>query len=202
MSLDTWKTVAETVESFTKSAGLIAAGVWAYWKLFVYGEHESSISSSLQAKVLPCSSQHLRIIEVRAILTNHGKVPSQLDLGRSKLTISYVVVEEAPSKLSWSRKPYFSQAVATPKSLLNIPVGAEKHEVQFVVVPHPGVYHIDTFYALTKRVARQFYRRMGEAYPTDLDEHRPGWANEMIVSTESPSGTIVESIEKDPVNGI
>jgi hypothetical protein len=202
MSLDTWKTAAETIESFTKSAGIIAAGIWGYWKLFMHAEHESSISSTLQTRVLASSSDHLRMIEVRTILTNHGKVPSQLDLSRSKLIISSVIVEEGDVELSWSRKPYFSMPVAASKYPLNIPVGAQQHEVQFVVVPHPGVYHIRTTYALTEKAARKFFRRIGLPCPENLGDHIPSWVNEMIVSTESPSDIIVENDEKDSADGI
>src|SRR5579859_3155321 len=177
MSPETWKNIAEGTESFLKSVAIILAGFWAYWKLFLFAERETSISSVLSAKVLPCTNKHLRMIEIRTRLKNHGKVPCQIDLAHSCVSVSSVVITHASQSepVAWHDEPYFFKR-GSEASLLNIPVGATKDEVQFVVVRYPCVYRVCTFYAQTEQDMRVFHRRIRQPLPPNL-EHRSGWAN-------------------------
>ena len=204
MHLDAWKTFADIIESFLKSTGLILAAFWAYRKLFILAEHETSISSGLQAKILPCSTEHSRMIEIRTTLTNHGKVPCQIDLAHSKLWVWSVVVTEDTSNNfpTWGEQPYFQNLSLRSKSLLNIPVGAAKDEVQFVVVPHPGAYHIRTFFAQTEQAVQQFYHRMKQPLPPNFRDNPSGWSNEVIIWTGPSKTSIVKTDDKSSPDGV
>jgi hypothetical protein len=202
MDLNAWKTFAEMMESFVKAIGITVAGFWAYRKLFLQAEHETSISSALQVKILPYStSEHLKVIEIRTTLTNRGKVPCQIDLAHSTARVSAVVVSEDTQneQLTWGCQPLYNQRL---NGLLNIPVGAAKDEVQFVPVPHPGTYHVCTFFAQTEEAVRQFYRRMGHSLPSNFRENPSGWANETIISTDASQTAKVETDDEDTLDGV
>src|ERR1700688_3241392 len=96
------KEIAETVESILKSAGILVAAGWAYWRFFLQAERETSISSKLQVTVLACKHSDYRLIEVRNTLTNNGKVPCQIDKSHSSLRVAHVVFDVHNSTVSWS----------------------------------------------------------------------------------------------------
>jgi hypothetical protein len=201
---DAYKHAAETVESVLKSIAILVAGFWAYWKFFLQAEHETSISSKLHVTVLPCQSNNLRMIEVRSTLTNHGRVPCQIDLAHSRLRVARVVVTADTQKgqLTWHTTPYFTKLSLESDGLLNVPVGAAKDEVQFVPVPHPGVYHVRTFFAQTERAVRQFYRRMRQPLPVNYRDNPSGWSNEIIVSTDTSSMSAIREYDESASNGV
>ncbi len=192
------KEIAETVESILKSAGILVAAGWAYWRFFLQAERETSISSKLQVTVLACTHSDYRLIEVRSTLANNGKVPCQIDMSHSSLRVAHVVFDVNNGTVSWRTETYFEKP--SLGSLLNVPVGASMDEVQFVPVPHPGVYQISTFFAQTERDTRRLYARIGQPLPADYRDNPSGWPNASIVSTlttgavstEGPSPVTVE----------
>jgi hypothetical protein len=184
------KDIAETVESILKSIGLLVAAAWAYWRFFLQAERETSISSKLQVAVLPCEESGHRLLEVRSTLTNNGKVPCQIDLSQSTLRVSHVRLDVQDNGVSWDTKLYFEKALRT--SRLNVPVGASMDDVEFVPVPHPGIYHVRTFFAQTERDMEIFYKRLGEPLPQDPRNGRSGWPNAAVISTHSPNTVSME----------
>lgn len=190
MDFTYWKTVAETVASVLTSGALLIGGYWAYRKLIVQGEHEESLAVSVTARVLVPDQPKFRILEIRCELKNTGKVPCQIDLERSTVTVSTVVVDPIQDKLIWKAVPYYSGAMGEPGTLFNVPVGASMDRVHFVGVPHPGLYGVRVLLAQTEKSARAFYRRMGKPFPTDWikPELAPAWDDSVIVSTTSDSG--------------
>ncbi len=182
----TWahsKEIAETIESILKSIAVVAAGCWAYWKLFLHAEHETSISPGLDVAVLDCGVTNRRVLEIRSTLENRGTVPCQLDLQRSTVTVRILNLPVDSQAIDVRTCQCLYEGFVSEEDILNIPVGASKDEVVSVPVPHPGTYHVNVFFAQTERDARKFYRRVRMKIPGDSHENWPGWANEKIVST-------------------
>ena len=152
----------------------------------------AKVTSKLQVTVLACKHSDYRLIEVRNTLTNNGKVPCQIDKSHSSLRVAHVVFDVHNSTVSWSTTPYFEKP-ALGSSHLNVPVGASMDEVQFVPVPHPGVYQVSTFFAQTERDTRRFYARIGMPLPDDYRDHPSGWPNASIVSTLTAGAVSTES---------
>jgi len=177
------KEVAETVESILKSAGLMVAAAWAYWRFFLQAERETSISSKMQVTVLPCEETGFRLLEVRSTLTNGGKVPCEIDLSRSTLRVDSLYLKD--SGVSCDTKPFYKKDLGG--EALNVPVGSSSDRVQFVPVRHPGIYFVETFFSQTERDMRILYKRLGRRAPKNLGDRRIGWFNAAVISTHAAS---------------
>jgi hypothetical protein len=203
------KDVAETVESILKSIGLLVAAAWAYWKFFLQAERETSISSRLQVSVLHCQESGHRLLEVRTTLTNNGKVPCEIDLSQSTVSVSQVTLEEQNSIVSCRTKLY-AEGGASGDDLLNVPVGASMDIVEIVAVGHPGVYNISTFFAQTEQNKRLFYKRLRMTPPKDLSKDLVGWRSAAVIlthapnmaSTQSPSASISVTDRADTADSV
>jgi hypothetical protein len=63
------KTIAEIIESLLKSAGIIAGGVWVYWKFVHQREHEATMDIDLEVLFVGRQGDKW-IVEITALLRN------------------------------------------------------------------------------------------------------------------------------------
>ncbi|MFA6002279.1 MAG: hypothetical protein WC828_09265 [Thermoleophilia bacterium] len=183
MQLGDLKTSAEIAESVIKSVALVVAGLWAYRRFIVEGEHEESLCLTIGTKVLPSDRADVRLVEVRCDLRNVGKIPCQVELESSTVSVSRVGGDIKDGNVVWQANPYFHARFGTNGDLFNIPVGAAMSRVTFVAVPHPGVYGVRVIIAQTEQAARLFYRRMKLPFPADWKANPSGWDDSVIIST-------------------
>ena len=188
MNINDLKNVADIAQAISASIALLAAGWWAWSNARIEGKFEESLSIATLVKVFRSQTPHLRILEIRLDLKNVGKVPCQIDLARSTVTVSCVTVTSQDPNVVWQSEPYFSGRLEhDPRAILNIPVGASMARVTFAGVPHPGLYGIRALLALTKVGSKRFYRRLGEQFPKDWQspENAVYWDDSVIIATDA-----------------
>ncbi|MEA3043271.1 MAG: hypothetical protein QOH47_1109 [Sphingomonadales bacterium] len=69
---------ASAVGSIVTAAALIAGGIWAFWRYVVQSERYPHIETAAEIEVIGLQAGH-RIVEVRAVLTNRGKVEHKIE---------------------------------------------------------------------------------------------------------------------------
>ena len=204
MSVDDWKNVADIAQALSASIALLAAGWWAWNNARIEGKFDESLSVTISVKVFRSHTPGLKILEVRLDLKNVGKVPCQIDLARSTVTVSRVTVTPQDPNVTWQAEPYFSGRLEQdPSAIVNIPVGASLARVTFAGVPHPGVYGVRALLALTKAGTKRFYKRLGRPFPQDwqISENAVHWDDSVIIATDTEDLRAAPNRPLQPTSG-
>lgn len=98
MSLDDWKTLAETIQAFVTSLGLLAAGLWSYL-LFVKRRQRFPRAELRHEVALIRPSPTHTILHVKATLRNVGDVLIRVVSARVHVGRVLPLTEEATTKL-------------------------------------------------------------------------------------------------------
>jgi hypothetical protein len=183
MDWNSFKIIVDIFNILVTTGAIIIGGIWAYKKLFIEAEHETSITVSLNCKLLNSNRKNLKILEIRAIVNNNGKIPCQIDLPNSRIFINIVNINEDLMQFVAQEEEYLSLHSFKESGVINIPVGASANVVDFTPIEHPGIYRVEVFLAQTKQAGKKFYRRIGEPFPDDWDENPSGWSDEIILNT-------------------
>lgn len=183
MDMKSFKTIVDIINSIITSGAFILGGIWAYKKLFIEAEHETSITVQLKCDLMLCNINKLRILQIRAKVNNNGKVPCQIDLPNSSIYVNVVNINEDLSSFSTHEENYSSCKSFKRTNFVNIPVGASTDVVDFSLVEHPGIYRVKVFLAQTEHDGRIFYKRLGKPFPSDWIENPSGWSDECILNT-------------------
>lgn len=73
----TLKTLAETIQAFVTSLGIVLGGVWAFWKFIIQRRHHSKIEFDVNINFLGHQDNNI-LIEVIALVENKGDVRHNL----------------------------------------------------------------------------------------------------------------------------
>ena len=83
LNLENFTSVVQIVQGIATVVAIIVGGVWAWRKLFVHAERESSIVPTLIPRIVSCGHDSIRLLEIRCRLVNTGKVPCHFNMERS-----------------------------------------------------------------------------------------------------------------------
>jgi hypothetical protein len=98
MSLDEWKTLAETIQALTTSLGLLAAGLWSYL-LFVKRRQRFPRAELWHEVALIRRSPNHAILHVKATLRNIGDVLIRVIAAKVHVGRVLPLTDEAMTKL-------------------------------------------------------------------------------------------------------
>jgi hypothetical protein len=73
-----YQNAASAIASIATALALVAGGLWAFWKYVVQSERYPHIETSAEIEVIGLQAGHM-IVELRAVLTNKGKVEHKIE---------------------------------------------------------------------------------------------------------------------------
>jgi hypothetical protein len=204
MAVEDWKNAAEIVQGFSASVALLAGGWWAWRNAQIEARYEESLELTIRVRVLRSQDPTLRVLEIRLAVKNAGKVPCQVELARSAISVSRVDATAQAPNVVWQADPYFvGRLEEDPKAVMNVPVGAGAARVTFVGVPHPGLYGVRAQLALTEANTRRYYKRLKMPFPKDWrsPENAVYWDDSVMVTTEGETAGHARDGAMAPVVG-
>lgn len=181
MSLQSISEVAQIVQGVATALAIIVGGIWAWRKLFIRAEHETSITATLTPRIISCGQESFRILEICCNLINNGTVPCHFNVKQSYIRVDRLIVNNDGKKCTFKTEHYTDCGDFTA---FNVPVGGTWKCVRVSLIEHPGIYQVHAFFAQTHEDIVRFYKRIGQPVPFNITEHPSGWPSEVTFNTE------------------
>jgi len=177
MNLTDWKDVTEIGKDVVSAAAIIIGGWWSYKKFFREADGEPSIEIKLECDVVATEDSGVRLLTIKSELCNNGKIPSVIFSERSIIDV-YKINPDTQTRTLYCQCDYYKNY-----QTFNIPVNGKMNVLDYAYIEHPGIYHVNVFFAQSAIDNKKFRDRIKSVGASDAEMELSGWRCEKVVSS-------------------